>query len=224
MLCSPELLRRKVLWKDFLSCIDLALMLPLRESQYSSPSNKGYAAVIIQQWARLLCLTKGKWKERSGLAKNMKVQYSCLRSNSEQGECETCLDTPLKDFQAQLVLLSLWAGVHPIWTPPHIQNSYRLCTLVQLFTFTTHSHISAWTVWKGKHTEQRGKSVGPDPFLVICLLPAKMLQSCPTLCNPWTATLVDCSPPGSSVHEILWARILEWFVMSSSRGLSQPRD
>lgn len=107
LLCSPELLRRKVLWKDFLSCIDLALMLPLRESQYSSPSNKGYAAVIIQQWARLLCLTKGKWKERSGLAKNMKVQYSCLRSNSEQGECETCLDTPLKDFQAQLVLLSL---------------------------------------------------------------------------------------------------------------------
>ena len=42
------------------------------------------------------------------------------------------------------------------------------------------------TVWKGKHTEQRGKSVGPDPFLVICLLPAKMLQSCPVLCNPWT--------------------------------------
>ena len=42
------------------------------------------------------------------------------------------------------------------------------------------------TVWKGKHMEQRGKSVGPDPFLVICLLPAKMLQSCPVLCNPWT--------------------------------------
>ena len=35
---------------------------------------------------------------------------------------------------------------------------------------------------------------------------------------------VDCSPPGSSVHEILQARILEWVAVSSSRGSSQPRD
>ena len=34
---------------------------------------------------------------------------------------------------------------------------------------------------------------------------AKLLQSCPTLCNP-----MDCSLPASSVHEILQARILEW--------------
>ena len=95
------------MWEDFLSCIDLALMFPLRESQYLGASNKGYAAVIIQQWARLLCLIKGKWKERSGLVKDMKVQYSCLRYNSEGGECETFLDTRLKDFQAHLVLLSL---------------------------------------------------------------------------------------------------------------------
>ena len=44
-------------------------------------------------------------------------------------------------------------------------------------------------------------------------------QSCPTLCNP-----MECSPPGSSVHGILQARILEGVVMSSSRGSSQPRD
>ena len=36
----------------------------------------------------------------------------------------------------------------------------------------------------------------------------------------WTA----CSPPGSSVHGILQARILEWVAMPSSRGSSQPRD
>ena len=40
-------------------------------------------------------------------------------------------------------------------------------------------------------------------------------QSCPTLCDP-----MDCSPPGSSVHGILQARILEWVFMSSSRGSS----
>ena len=39
------------------------------------------------------------------------------------------------------------------------------------------------------------------------------------LCNP-----MDCSPPGSSVHGILQARIPEWVAMPSSRGSSQPRD
>ena len=34
----------------------------------------------------------------------------------------------------------------------------------------------------------------------------------------------DCSPPGSSVHGILQARILEWVATPSSRGSSQPRD
>ena len=40
---------------------------------------------------------------------------------------------------------------------------------------------------------------------------AKLLQSCPTLCNP-----MDCSPPRSSVHGILQARILEWAAMTFS--------
>ena len=44
-------------------------------------------------------------------------------------------------------------------------------------------------------------------------------QSCPTLCDP-----MDCSPSGSSVCGILQARILEWVVISFSRGSSQPRD
>ena len=44
---------------------------------------------------------------------------------------------------------------------------------------------------------------------------AKSLQSCLTLCDP-----MDCSPPGSSVHGILQARILEWVAMPFSRGSS----
>ena len=48
---------------------------------------------------------------------------------------------------------------------------------------------------------------------------AKSLQSCPTFCNP-----VDSDLPGSSVHGILQARILEWITLPSSRGSSQPRD
>ena len=40
-------------------------------------------------------------------------------------------------------------------------------------------------------------------------------QSCQTLCNP-----MDCSSPGSSVHGILQARILEWIAIPFSRGSS----
>ena len=35
---------------------------------------------------------------------------------------------------------------------------------------------------------------------------------------------MDCSPPGSSVHEIFQARILDWVAISFSRGSSQPRN
>ena len=44
-------------------------------------------------------------------------------------------------------------------------------------------------------------------------------QSCLTLCYP-----MDCSLPGSSVHGIFQARILEWVAISFSRRSSQPRD
>ena len=47
----------------------------------------------------------------------------------------------------------------------------------------------------------------------------KLLQSCPTLCDP-----LDCSPPGSSVHGILQARTPEWVAISSPKGSFPPRD
>ena len=49
----------------------------------------------------------------------------------------------------------------------------------------------------------------------VCILLCVLSQSCPTLCDP-----TDCSLPGSSVHGILQARILECVVMLSSRGSS----
>ena len=57
---------------------------------------------------------------------------------------------------------------------------------------------------------------GPDVLLFCCCLIAKL---CLTLCDP-----MDCSLPGSSVHGILQARVLEWVAMLSSRASSQPRD
>ena len=47
----------------------------------------------------------------------------------------------------------------------------------------------------------------------------KVAQSCPAVCDP-----MDCSLPGSSVHGILQARMLEWVAIPFSRESSQPRD
>ena len=48
---------------------------------------------------------------------------------------------------------------------------------------------------------------------------SKVAQLCLTLCDP-----MDCSLPGSSVHGIFQAIVLEWIAISFSRGSSQPRD
>ena len=60
-------------------------------------------------------------------------------------------------------------------------------------------------------------------FSLFCLLSVlseseiEVAQSCLTLCNP-----IDCSLPGSSVHGILQARIMEWVAISFSRDLPDP--
>ena len=53
-------------------------------------------------------------------------------------------------------------------------------------------------------------------MVIYCYL---VVKSCPALCDA-----MDCSPPGSSVHGIFQARILEWVPISSSRASSQSRD
>ena len=47
---------------------------------------------------------------------------------------------------------------------------------------------------------------------------SEVVQSCLTLCDP-----MDCSLPGSFLHGILQARVLEWVAISFSRGSSRPR-
>ena len=52
---------------------------------------------------------------------------------------------------------------------------------------------------------------------------SEVAQSCPTLSNP-----MDCSPPGSSIHGIFQARVLEWgaiaFSEEEKRGSQKGRD
>ena len=78
-----------------------------------------------------------------------------------------------------------------------LYEDIQQCRLTETPLFCTKTDSHAWEAWKW----------------------SEVAQSCPTPCGP-----VDCSPPGSSLHGILQARILEWVAISFSRGSSQPRD
>ena len=81
--------------------------------------------------------------------------------------------------------------------------------------------------YKSEWKRQKGKSPPPlfldslqeNPhyaYILVALaaaVAAKLLQSCPTLCDP-----IDGSPPGSSVPGILQARTLEWVAISFSNA------
>ena len=89
-----------------------------------------------------------------------------------------------------------------------------------LFLYSTGSLFSSFLA---------SLSLGLSLF-VLCLLfevPSyygKWKWKCQLLSRVRLCNLMGCSPPGSSVHGILQARILEWVAISFSRGSSQSRD
>ena len=88
-----------------------------------------------------------------------------------------------------------------LYTPKQAGSSSKIWMLLFIFFFhTSYLHFVQQT------TSHR-------VWLVL------VSQLCLTLCDP-----MDRSPPGSSVHGILQARILEWVAISFSGGSSQPRD
>ena len=74
-------------------------------------------------------------------------------------------------------------------------------------------------LWPTSGTEDLLLSPSPSLFKLTLNLKVLVAQSYPTLCDT-----VDCSPPGSSVHGILQARILEWVIILFSKGSSWLRD
>ena len=81
--------------------------------------------------------------------------------------------------------------------------------------YTVHGVTKSWTQLSMYVCRDAMRKV----FSYVCAELCLVTQLCPTFCGP-----MDCSPPGSSVHGIFQARILEWVVISYSRGSSQPRD
>ena len=101
---------------------------------------------------------------------------------------------------------------------PHHQQIREVCTS------WSHSLGLPSLTWPLKMLRWNSEGVqviwtlATQDFLYVCIR-AKSLQLCLTLCNP-----MDCSPPGSSVHGILCARVLEWVALPPSRGSSWLRN
>ena len=87
-----------------------------------------------------------------------------------------------------------------------VKNREVCCAAVHGVT-KSRTWLSDWTTTITKRTIRR----------VVCV--CGIAQSCPTLSDP-----MDCSLPGSSLHGIFQAIVLEWAAISFSRESSLPRD
>ena len=101
----------------------------------------------------------------------------------------------------------------------HLPETSHLVFLAFYFSFPCLQSNLALTVSLLLLKDHRTQSTHLAKHLqCVCNL-CVCAQSCPALCNP-----MDCSLPGSSVHEISQSGILEWVAISSSGGSSWPRD
>ena len=131
-----------------------------------------------------------------------------------------------------------WTGVCTLCRPPSWaqQHQHLLCgngggSTSWQFPRESHRYPTATTSNLAQSTlrliplpplswcRQEGPSLLSSHQVYPLCVHAQSLQLCLNLFNP-----MDCSPPGSSLHEILQTRILEWVAMPSSKGSSQPRD
>ena len=119
--------------------------------------------------------------------------------------------------QTQVSLIA--GGLFTIWdtrlsskvTIPHIPITQKHI-LTPVFVAALFTIAKKWKQPKCPSTNEWIK-------IWCACMRAKSLQLCASVCNP-----MDCSLPGSSVHGILQARILEWVAVPSSKGSFRPRD
>ena len=86
---------------------------------------------------------------------------------------------------------------------------------------TVHGVTKSWTwlKWLSTHIRVHQETETRAGILVVKVGKSEVAQLCPILCNP-----MGCSVPGSTIHGIFQARVLEWVAISFSRGSSRPRD
>ena len=119
------------------------------------------------------------------------------------------------------ILLFSHSGMSNSLWPQGLQHARLLCPLPSLGVCSNSCPLCWWfclTISSPKPPSPFAFSLSQNQGQSNKCLCAKSSQSCPTLCDP-----MNYSPPGSSVHGILQATILEWVVISFSRASSLPR-
>ena len=128
-----------------------------------------------------------------------------------------------KNWSSASVLPMNIQGWFPLgWTGLISLQSEGLSRVFSNTTVWKHQFFSAQlSLWSNSQclymTTGKTKALTIQTF--VSKVKMLVAQSCLTLCNP-----LDCSPPGSSVHGILQARILEWVAIPFSKGSSRSRD
>ena len=105
------------------------------------------------------------------------------------------------------------------WNVPYLQQSLK--SISERRTLQIQDRDFKLDNRRMPHNRAGGEKIhltSPMPFCTINRK-EKKVKPCPTFCDP-----MDCSLPGSTVHGIFQARVLEWVAISFSRGSSRPRD
>ena len=111
--------------------------------------------------------------------------------------------------------LYIWKfSVHILWS-----LAWRILNITLLVCETSALYSNLDILCHYFSLGMKWKLTFSSPVATAEVKRSEVAQSCPTLSGP-----VDCSLPGSSLHGIFQARILEWVAISFSRGSSQPRD
>ena len=172
------------------------------------------------------------WYEKKKEFKNDSEFLAWSLSGFESRKCCSRIGKYLQLSSAPRALLIVIAAACPLQlstgTGPTSSESFRL-TFSPKPAFSTLSSLVkssfclyAQFLWTWLSLRPSGPQLHFCPYPLhpvpacCCCLASKL---CPTLCNA-----VDCSLPGSSVHGIFQARILEWVAISFSMGISQPRN
>ena len=176
-----------------------------------------YIALRIFYFPRLNQNLQGSWKQLPFFSlwswEMESSPWDRLTASRQPPVILSRLPTPC--FSSISLHLSLWIqprhstdqALSCNWTSAHTLSS-SLESFCPSLPWTTVASILTLNV----------HFLGTGTYFKHRCMHAKSLQLCLTLCDP-----MDCSPPGSSVHGVLQARILQWVSMPSSRGSSQPR-
>ena len=118
-----------------------------------------------------------------------------------------------------------WVGKIPWrkkWQPTPVFLLGKFCGQRSLVGYSPGCHKEL-DMTEDTYTRKHSLTTEPVPQAGCCTFPTSCMcarsQLCPALCNP-----MDCSLPGSSVHSIFQARMLECITVSFSGGSFQPRD